>query len=98
MVNVNLFLLSMAILTVYSNCSCADKIADFSFRGPSQSGAQSPHVSAPGVLIRSAWGTADNAYNEISGTSMATPHVAGLVALLRAHSPNITHARVKSIL
>ena len=29
---------------------------------------------------------------------MVTPHVAGLAALLRAHSPNVTHARVKAIL
>ena len=55
-------------------------------------------MSAPGVGVRSAWVGSDSDYNTISGTSMATPHVAGLAALLRSHSPNLTHVRVKQIL
>jgi len=38
-------------------------------------------VAAPGSSIKSAWSTADNAYNTISGTSMATPAVAGQAAI-----------------
>jgi subtilisin family serine protease len=38
-------------------------------------------ILAPGVSITSAWYTGDNATNTISGTSMATPHVVGAVAL-----------------
>ena len=38
-------------------------------------------IFAPGVSITSSWGTSDTATNTISGTSMATPHVAGVVAL-----------------
>jgi subtilisin family serine protease len=41
----------------------------------------------PGVNIYSAWGTADNAYNTISGTSMSSPHVAGAAALWRMKFP-----------
>ncbi|TEB17669.1 serine protease [Coprinellus micaceus] len=39
-------------------------------------------VFAPGVNVTSAWNDSDNGTNTISGTSMATPHIAGLVAYL----------------
>ena len=42
---------------------------------------------APGVAIFSAWASADNAYNTISGTSMASPHAAGTAALWRHRFP-----------
>jgi len=44
-------------------------------------------VFAPGDGIRSAWHTAINAYNTISGTSMASPHAAGTAALWRQKFP-----------
>ena len=43
-------------------------------------------VFAPGVNITSAWGSGDTATNTISGTSMATPHVAGVVAQARSRT------------
>jgi aqualysin 1 len=49
---------------------------------------------APGVNIRSAWHTGNNASQTISGTSMAAPHVAGFVALHLQRRPNATPAAV----
>ncbi|RHY98783.1 hypothetical protein DYB35_011095 [Aphanomyces astaci] len=58
-----------------------DKLASFSSRGPTKDGRVKPDVSAPGNQVRSAWHTGNNAYKTISGTSMASPHVTGAVAL-----------------
>ncbi|MEX0568107.1 MAG: S8 family serine peptidase [Candidatus Njordarchaeota archaeon] len=65
-----------------------DIIADFSSRGPTDDGRIKPDVVAPGVSIKSCnydweggWGLNPD-FVDKSGTSMATPHVAGAVALL----------------
>jgi serine protease len=45
-------------------------------------------------LITSAWHTSNTATNTISGTSMASPHVAGVMALYLANNPGATPAQV----
>jgi uncharacterized repeat protein (TIGR01451 family) len=61
----------------------------------SNSGA-SVHVTAPGEHILST--TPRNTYNFSSGTSMSTPHVSGSAALMCAAFPNITLAKLRSLL
>lgn len=67
-------------------------IASFSSRGPvtiDGSNRLKPDISAPGVSVRSSVKTSDTSYTSMSGTSMATPHVAGAVALLWSAQPGI---------
>lgn len=58
-----------------------------------------PDVSAPGVCITSLSNTSDNGYETCwDGTSMATPHVAGLVALMLSKNPELTPRIIDSII
>jgi subtilisin family serine protease len=55
-------------------------------------------ILAPGVSITSAWYNSNTATNTISGTSMATPHVAGAAALVLAANPSWSPTQVRDFL
>lgn len=55
-------------------------------------------IFAPGVSIKAGWNTGDTATNTISGTSMATPHVAGAAAVYLAGHSSATPSQVASAL
>src|SRR5260221_5145305 len=56
------------------------------------------HILGPGVNITSAWIGSNRSTNTISGTSMATPHVAGTAALYLQVNPSATPSAVRSAL
>jgi serine protease AprX len=71
-----------------------DTIAGFSSRGPviaDGSGRIKPDISAPGTNTRSSTNASDTSYANFSGTSMATPHIAGAIALLWNANPSLRH-------
>jgi subtilisin family serine protease len=65
----------------------ANLIASFSSRGASTFGVIKPNISAPGVNVNSS--IPGGGYTALNGTSMATPHVAGTVALMWAAAPTL---------
>ncbi|MFE3166894.1 S8 family serine peptidase [Streptomyces sp. NPDC059224] len=85
-----------------------DRLADFSSTGPSAEGTIKPDVTAPGVditaaaakgsLIDQEVGENPPGYLTISGTSMATPHVAGAAAILKQEHPDWGYQQLKAVL
>lgn len=104
--------LSACICVGATNSS--DAIADFSSHGPANweaiapwfdyddtapnAGLMRPDVSAPGVNITSCDCWNPSGYTTMDGTSMATPHNAGLMALLLSADSTLTPARIDEIL
>ncbi|MFC8434646.1 S8 family serine peptidase [Streptomyces sp. NPDC057253] len=86
----------------------SDKLASFSSRGPRAGDyAVKPEITAPGVAITAARATGtsmpgstpvDDHYSTASGTSMATPHVAGAAALVAQAHPDWTGQQIKQAL
>lgn len=87
-------------------------LSGFSSQGPTRDGRMAPIIAAPGEVIfaamTSAWKPGDDNYDSTmiapgglytgkSGTSMATPHVVGVIALMMEAMPNLTLERIKQV-
>lgn len=91
---------TLAVAAVDANQS-GWPIASFSSRGPTNCTptgvpAIKPDIAAPGVNVRSTLRT--GGYGPMSGTSMATPHITGVVALIRQACPDLTIPEIKQIM
>jgi hypothetical protein len=90
-----------ASLSAVNGGSPVPAIAEFSSRGPSLATADQikPDISAPGVDVLAAVAPPGNygrLFDMYSGTSMSSPHVAGLGALMKYAHPDWSPARIKS--
>lgn len=75
-----------------------DAIAVFSSRGPTVQGSAGdlkPDFSAPGQFVLSSTHESDSSYSNYSGTSMACPHISGVIAILKSVNPSLTYQEVK---
>ncbi|ODM87250.1 Bacillopeptidase F [Orchesella cincta] len=81
-----------------SSCLSVNAPGDYEIRGPTLDGRLKPEVSAPGDDIRSSCYETTTEYCNLSGTSMACPHVAGAVAILLAKNKDLTFDEIKNLL
>lgn len=96
--NINTNLVNAFTVAAVNGNNANFTVAGFSSRGPSTCGGEGsleikPEVSAPGQNVRSC--ELDGLYGNKSGTSMAAPHVAGAVVLLKEAFPNLTGTEIK---
>ena len=72
------------------------QVAPYSSRGSLSESTIKPDIIAPGHQITSTW--PNNQYQTLSGTSMATPYVTGIVACLLEQNPNLTPLEIQKTL
>jgi len=100
---------SISLVTYSTSVGDADTIASFSSRGPNELvGVIAPSIAAPGVSIYAAFADdqpfmdvsvpTPSDFNAISGTSMASPHIAGSAALLTEAHPTWDPDQIRSAL
>jgi subtilisin family serine protease len=87
------------IISVGNLDEAAERINVTSSQGPTRDWRFKPDVAAPGTHIIAAKGFtgADDRWVKMSGTSMASPYVAGVVGLMLAVEPKLTAAQIEGI-
>lgn len=84
------------VIVVGASSHKGDSVMDFSSRGPTADNRQRPDIIAPGDKINAAKVGGD--YIRLSGTSMASPHIAGIAALMLERNPKLKPWQIKKIL
>jgi len=74
------------------------QLAVYSSKGPTHEGQIKPNVAAIGSAVMSVEANSGNGYVSMSGTSMATPMVAGMAVLLHQANPDLQPLMIRSIL
>jgi len=88
------------VVTVANLDAVRNRISISSSQGPTRDGRQKPDVAAPGTAIVAAKGFADrhDQWLSLSGTSMASPFVTGVIGLMLAMDPQLTAAQIEGII
>ncbi|MBD2526671.1 S8 family serine peptidase [Nostoc sp. FACHB-133] len=83
------------VIVVGASSHDGTQVMPFSSRGPTADNRPKPDILAPGEQIVS---TVPGGYQKMSGTSMASPHIAGISALLLERNPKLEPWQIKKIL
>jgi len=88
------------VISVANLDSLRNRINITSSQGPTRDGRTKPDVAAPGTDIVAAKGFSDplDPWISLSGTSMASPYVTGVIGLMLAVEPRLTSAQIEGIL
>jgi subtilisin family serine protease len=90
---------ALNVISVANLDDANERIHITSSQGPTRDGRFKPDVAAPGTDVVAARGfSAVNSWIGMTGTSMASPHVAGLIGLLLSTEPTLTAAQINGII
>ncbi len=89
---------SVSYPAAYTNAIAVGATTSSKARASYSNGGAELEIVAPGSNVYSTSYSSDTSYTTMSGTSMATPHVAGALALALSCSPNLTNVQLRNLM